>query len=361
MASKRKAGTLDAFFRPPPAAKSQRLNEHTPPSNTANNTLTPSRTSTIPHDPEPPTPLSPPSTHPHYPHPIPPLPPSTQSTLSDPTLTPPAGKLPRSINDKPHLDLLYYTPFIPRPAQRALFRFLRAELPFYRVRYRIKRGGVESEVNTPRFTTVFGVDGTSYFDRGDPPSAHATLHETATNRPSPRSNYTCNPRPIPGCLETLRVATEKATGCAFNFCLVNYYASGADSISFHADDERFLGAEPGIASFSLGAARDFVLKRKPVGEGAGGSAGAEGKGGAQEKVKLPLNSGDMVLMRGGTQAGWLHSLPKRAGMSEREGRINITFRRALVRAGTENYYQVSLLCEGQGEGCGLLWILEEKN
>lgn len=44
-------------------------------------------------------------------------------------------------------------------------------------------------------------------------------------------------------------------------------------------------------------------------------------------------------MRGATQANWLHSIPKRTGKNAEDGgRINITFRRAVVRAGTDNYY-----------------------
>lgn len=37
----------------------------------------------------------------------------------------------RAINDQPDLDLLSFTPFIPKAAQVELFEFLRAELPFY--------------------------------------------------------------------------------------------------------------------------------------------------------------------------------------------------------------------------------------
>ena len=147
------------------------------------------------------------------------------------------------------------------------------------------------------------------------------------------------PRPIPRCLEELRQATEKATGCVFNFCLVNYYASGADSIAFHSDDERFLGPEPAIASLSLGATRDFVMKHKPM-------APLDGDGGGQpaaRQLKLPLAAGDMVLMRGSTQANWLHSIPKRTGKHESDGgRINITFRRAMVKGGTDNYYNYNV-------------------
>jgi hypothetical protein len=60
-------------------------------------------------------------------------------------------------------------------------------------------------------------------------------------------------------------------------------------------------------------------------------------------LKLPLGSGDMVLMRGRTQSNWLHSIPKRTGKNQEDGgRINITFRRAMVKGGTENYYNYNV-------------------
>lgn len=146
------------------------------------------------------------------------------------------------------------------------------------------------------------------------------------------------PRPLPKCLDDLRLSTEAATGCKFNFCLVNYYASGSDSISYHSDDERFLGLEPAIASFSFGARRDFLMKHKPIPPNNNGPPAPETK-----PVKLPLGSGDMVLMRGKTQANWLHSIPKRTGKNADDGgRINITFRKAMVKGGTENYYNYNV-------------------
>lgn len=160
-------------------------------------------------------------------------------------------------------------------------------------------------------------------------------------RTGKRVEYRANPRPIPRCLDVLRKSTEAATGCRFNFCLVNYYASGADSISFHSDDERFLGPVPAIASFSLGARRDFLMKHKPLKLEPKDTSSSNGV--AKGSLKLPLGSGDMVLMRGTTQANWLHSIPKRSGKNEHDGgRINITFRQALVRGGTENYYQYNV-------------------
>lgn len=57
-------------------------------------------------------------------------------------------------------------------------------------------------------------------------------------------------------------------------------------------------------------------------------------------LKFPLASGDMIVMRGRTQANWLHSIPKRKDGGG--GRINITFRKAIVRGGTENYYRYNV-------------------
>ena len=146
------------------------------------------------------------------------------------------------------------------------------------------------------------------------------------------------PRPIPTCLDQLRKSTESATGCKFNFCLVNYYASGSDGISYHSDDERFLGPLPAIASFSLGAKRDFLMKHKPVAPNNNAPSPPE-----TEPIKLSLASGDMLLMTGKTQANWLHSIPKRTGKNANDGgRINITFRRAMVKGGTENYYHYNV-------------------
>lgn len=156
------------------------------------------------------------------------------------------------------------------------------------------------------------------------------------------SKYDRPPRPIPRALDELRRAVEHATGTpvSFTHVLCNYYADGQDSISYHSDDERFLGARPTIASLSLGASRDFLMKHKPTLK-QGGSPPKPRLDAPEERIprKFSLASGDMIVMRGDTQSNWLHSIPKRAGASANEGRINITFRRALVPGGTRNYYQ----------------------
>ncbi|KAF7978827.1 hypothetical protein HWV62_44617 [Athelia sp. TMB] len=266
----------------------------------------------------------PPSSHPTYPFPIPALPQIVADALSDLP-----AKIPRSIADQPDLDLLYFEPYFPPRVARALFEFLRRELFFYRVRYTIKRFGKETEINTPRFTTVFGLDATSIF------AADGSVQDNPASPPNPKSKVAFNyaPRPLPECLNQLRSSIEAATNETFNFCLINYYASGADSIAYHSDDEHFLAANPTIASFSLGTKRDFLLKHKAPTPG-------------MAPLKLPLASGDCVVMRGQTQPKWLHSIPKRAGKAGEGGRINITFRKAVIREGTNNYYHYNV---GKGE------------
>ncbi|KAF2756627.1 hypothetical protein EJ05DRAFT_539540 [Pseudovirgaria hyperparasitica] len=305
-----KKHTLDGFFQPAVQAKKIRL---TASSETSN--------------------------HDTYPYSVPKLPPEITEILSFSPAD--EGKL---INDKPDLDLYYFSPYVSKDIEKELFSFLRENLFFYRVQYSIKRGPVETQINTPRYTTVFGVDESSTF------GAEGHLLDAQSGKPVPRDRYKCRPRPIPDCLETLRKITEGTTGEKFNFCLVNYYASGNDSISYHSDDERFLGPNPAIASFSFGVKRDFLMKHKPA-----------KKDGKQieidsKPIRFELKSGDMILMRGPTQSNWLHSIPKRKGGDVDKGRINITFRRAMVRGGTDNYYQYNV-----GTGIAFRWDAVKKD
>ncbi|KAL7942229.1 hypothetical protein V8C42DRAFT_332943 [Trichoderma barbatum] len=268
------------------------------------------------------------SHHSNYPFPIAEFPAAISRELSSLPARPA-----RIINNEPDLDLLYFEPYIPDYLARQLFQYLRSELPFHKVEYQIKRGGIETQVRTPRWITVFGLDETSRFDE----NGNVVDANTGVKVPPDRRYDKCPPRPLPKCLDELRQSTEAATDCKFNFCLVNYYASGADSISFHSDDERFLGQDPAIASYSLGARRDFLMKHKPMASEQGAKAIKTGV------IKFPLNSGDMILMRGKTQSNWLHSIPKRTGKNEEDGgRINITFRRAKIKGGTENYYNYNV-------------------
>lgn len=85
------------------------------------------------------------SDHPTYPYPIPNFPTHLEEALSE--IPASEGK---EISDQPDLDLLYFQPYIPPSIERELFEFLRKELFFYRVKYKIRRGSIETDINTPR-------------------------------------------------------------------------------------------------------------------------------------------------------------------------------------------------------------------
>jgi alkylated DNA repair dioxygenase AlkB len=112
----------------------------------------------------------------------------------------------------------------------------------------------------------------------------------------------------PPLLELKRCAQAHA-GQDFNSVLLNLYRNGADSVGWHADNERGLGRNPVIASLSLGATRRFQLKHRR----------------RAERVAIDLKHGSCLVMAGATQHHWLHQVPKTARPVG--PRINLTFRR----------------------------------
>ncbi|KRD39161.1 hypothetical protein ASE35_01960 [Lysobacter sp. Root916] len=126
------------------------------------------------------------------------------------------------------------------------------------------------------------------------------------------------PRPWTPLLADLKQRAERASGADFNSVLLNYYRDHRDGMGFHADDEPELGPAPTIASLSLGERRVFVMKRR-LARGAPPSAVAP--------VRIPLDSGSLLLMRGQTQRHWLHGIAKLARPCG--PRVNLTFRRIL--------------------------------
>jgi alkylated DNA repair dioxygenase AlkB len=139
------------------------------------------------------------------------------------------------------------------------------------------------EVATPRLTCWFG--GSAYHYSGTENLAHTWLPE----------------------LDALRARLETATTAKFNSCLANLYRDGADSVSWHSDDEPELGFQPTIASLSLGSTRDFKLRHQT----------------SRAVSTVSLAHGDLLVMRGNSQEAWRHSIPKRAHAGPR---INLTFR-----------------------------------
>jgi alkylated DNA repair dioxygenase AlkB len=95
----------------------------------------------------------------------------------------------------------------------------------------------------------------------------------------------------------------------FNSVLANLYRDGQDSMGWHSDNEKELGAEPVIASISLGAARTLQFRKKDD---------------HKTKTSILLESGSLLLMRGNTQDNWQHQIAKTKKV--KTPRINLTFR-----------------------------------
>ena len=132
----------------------------------------------------------------------------------------------------------------------------------------------------------------------------------ATNKNNYKySNIVMQPNTFKVVLLEIKTKIESELKIKFTSCLANLYRDGTDSNGWHSDDELELGENPIIASISLGAERVFHLKHKTD---------------KALKSKLTLQHGSLLLMQGGTQANWLHQIPKtRKPISER---INLTFR-----------------------------------
>jgi len=111
-------------------------------------------------------------------------------------------------------------------------------------------------------------------------------------------------------LSQLRRLVENLADTEFNSVLCNLYRSGDDGLSWHSDDEPELGLQPTIGSINLGESRRFLLRRRDD---------------HSVKSELVLSHGDVLIMKGLTQALCEHSVPKtRKPLGPR---INLTFRR----------------------------------
>lgn len=98
--------------------------------------------------------------------------------------------------------------------------------------------------------------------------------------------------------------------CHLDTGLLNYYPDGKSYIAMHPDRES-LGADNITIGISLGASRDFVLKRNSDGH----------------RIVFETRAGDLYVMRGNIHKNWTHGLPKR--LRVKDGRISITYRQIL--------------------------------
>ncbi|WP_320820508.1 alpha-ketoglutarate-dependent dioxygenase AlkB family protein [Thalassolituus sp.] len=180
----------------------------------------------------------------------------------------------------------YYAQAISFSCADQLFASLYAELPWMQESIMI----YGRETLSPRLQTWHGDEGISYRYSG----------KTFTTLPwTPTLSHLCH-------------SINKAFDLQLNSVLANLYRDGQDSMGWHADDEMELGQKPIIVSLSLGAERDFAVRR--IGE-------------QRQAGKLALAHGSLLVMEAGMQDRWQHSLPKRQGI--KQPRINLTFREVL--------------------------------
>jgi alkylated DNA repair dioxygenase AlkB len=130
-----------------------------------------------------------------------------------------------------------------------------------------------------------------------------------SDKPYSYSNIEMHPKPLTSILKTIKQQTENITNHNFNTVLANYYRNGNDSNGWHADNEKELGINPIIASVSFGETRPFHFKHRHIKE---------------QRYKLNLEHGSLLIMKGEMQHYWLHQIAKtKKSIGER---INLTFR-----------------------------------
>jgi len=191
--------------------------------------------------------------------------------------------------DLPQAEVILYPAFFSAPEADRLLRELRDTTAWRQESITLYGKTIE----VPRRTAWYGDEGTRY------------IYSGITNVPLPWT---------PALMEVKR-AVEPPAGVAFNSVLLNRYRTGQDSVSWHADDEPEFGEQPVIASVSFGGTRTFQFKHK------------ERKG---LKASVELTHGSLLIMRGGTQANWLHRVPKTTKPVEE--RLNLTFRAIVAPA-----------------------------
>ena len=113
-------------------------------------------------------------------------------------------------------------------------------------------------------------------------------------------------------LKEIKSNVEVITLVKFNSVLGNLYRNGHDSMGLHSDDEKELGSEPVIASFSLGEERDISFQHKIK----------------KIKFSIPQENGKLIVMSGPTQQYWKHEVKKTKKF--KKPRINLTFRNIIT-------------------------------
>ena len=152
-------------------------------------------------------------------------------------------------------------------------------------------------------------DPITVFGKTYPQPRRTSLH-SINNEPYSYSGIKMNPEPMSKTLNTILLKIKSVEKNVFTSVLLNQYRDGKDSNGWHSDDEKELGTNPIIASVSLGEKRFFHLKHKKN---------------KNQRLKIKLQHGSLLIMGGKMQENWQHQIAK----TRREigSRINLTFRK----------------------------------
>lgn len=179
--------------------------------------------------------------------------------------------------------ITYYPNFFNKETADIFFEELKSTIPWQQDQIVV----FGKKYEQPRLTALFGNAGKSYH----------------------YSNISMQPHPWNSLLLNIKSQIEAITNTTFTTVLLNLYRDEKDSNGWHADNEKELGKNPIIASVSLGAERFFHLKHNSN---------------KNQKQKILLEHGSLLVMKGTTQHFWKHQIAK---TSQPTGpRINLTFR-----------------------------------
>ncbi|WP_162126194.1 alpha-ketoglutarate-dependent dioxygenase AlkB family protein [Flavobacterium phycosphaerae] len=183
----------------------------------------------------------------------------------------------------PDAEIEYYPGFFDYERANELFTKLKTEIPWQQDLITVF-GKTHPQ---PRLTALFGNEG----------------------KPYGYSNIVMQPHAWNPLLMFIKNEIEEVCPENFTTVLLNQYRDGKDSNGWHADNEKELGRNPVIASVSFGAERSFHLQHNSM---------------KDQKLKITLEHGSLLIMKGATQHFWKHQIPKTA--KDIGPRINLTFR-----------------------------------
>ena len=183
----------------------------------------------------------------------------------------------------PDSDIIYYPNFFDKEKADEFFEKLKTDIPWQQDDITV----FGKKYPQPRLTSLFGNEG----------------------KPYSYSNIVMKPHSWNSLLMFIKNQIEEVCPENFTTVLLNYYRDGKDSNGWHADNEKELGTNPVIASVSFGAERSFHLQHNSIKE---------------QKLKINLEHGSLLIMKGTTQHFWKHQIPKTA--KPIGPRINLTFR-----------------------------------